>query len=467
MLNAQHQGDRWFFGDSAGIVFTPGGPIADTNGILSTQEASASISSKNGDLLFYVASYHWNINDSLVVRNRYHQIMPNGTGIKGYSSCTQGSLILPMSSDSNKYFVIGEERYWNPGLSRLFYSIVDMTLDSGKGDVAKKNILLSSSNFTEKLIAVKHANGRDWWLLVHEYNTSAFYKFLLTDSVLIFIDSQSIGTIYNNSKGFLGQMIFSKDGDKLLCAGNYYVLDLFDFDRCTGTISNWIDLGILNHPPSNSYYGCSFSESGDRIYLSGVDSLFQFDLTSANIAASKTFMWKTIGSSQGIGQHLISPYGKIYIANYPRDTTVYYIHVIEKPNDLYPACTFVPYGFYLGGRKSRFGLPNMPNYNLGALAGSPCDTLTAIAELNQYDNEIKIYPNPAKSNFTFEYNIDNKPNAKLRVENILGVCVKSLALSDKNHEVVISTSNLAEGIYILKLVDGNTLIYSTKLIVIK
>nr|MBK9653747.1 T9SS type A sorting domain-containing protein [Bacteroidota bacterium] len=51
------------------------------------------------------------------------------------------------------------------------------------------------------------------------------------------------------------------------------------------------------------------------------------------------------------------------------------LSVINNPNALGAACNYTPFSFYLGGKRTYYGLPNNPNYGLGRLLGSPCDTL--------------------------------------------------------------------------------------------
>ncbi|MBK9637018.1 MAG: hypothetical protein IPO63_04080 [Bacteroidetes bacterium] len=63
------------------------------------------------------------------------------------------------------------------------------------------------------------------------------------------------------------------------------------------------------------------------------------------------------------------------------------LSVINQPDSLGLACDFQPFSFYLGGARTYYGLPNNPDYELGAWVGSPCDTLTVgITENNQKED---------------------------------------------------------------------------------
>ncbi|MBK7965933.1 MAG: hypothetical protein IPK10_12055 [Bacteroidetes bacterium] len=52
------------------------------------------------------------------------------------------------------------------------------------------------------------------------------------------------------------------------------------------------------------------------------------------------------------------------------------LSVINQPDSLGAACAFQPFSFYLGGARTYYGLPNNPDYELGAWVGSSCDTLS-------------------------------------------------------------------------------------------
>jgi hypothetical protein len=74
------------------------------------------------------------------------------------------------------------------------------------------------------------------------------------------------------------------------------------------------------------------------------------------------------------------------VNSYPYADSMYnYINmnlsVINEPDNLGAACNYQPFSFYLGGKRTYYSLPNNPNYELGALTGSICDTLTGIAPL--------------------------------------------------------------------------------------
>ncbi|MBK7886449.1 MAG: hypothetical protein IPJ86_03840 [Bacteroidetes bacterium] len=65
-----------------------------------------------------------------------------------------------------------------------------------------------------------------------------------------------------------------------------------------------------------------------------------------------------------------------------------HLSVINYPDSLGSACDFQPYSFYLGGARTYYGLPNNPDYELGAWVGSPCDTLSVGLDENVPEQEV-------------------------------------------------------------------------------
>jgi hypothetical protein len=64
------------------------------------------------------------------------------------------------------------------------------------------------------------------------------------------------------------------------------------------------------------------------------------------------------------------------------------LSVINQPDSLGLACDFQPFSFYLGGARTYYGLPNNPDYELGAWVGSPCDTLSVGVDENVPQQEV-------------------------------------------------------------------------------
>jgi len=379
LLLAQKQDRVWCFGDSTGIDFNDlNNPKAITTAVGPwSLECYSSIADKNGNLLFYAAGVD-DLNTSFVgvrVWNRQHTLMLNGDSIKGHPSVTQGTMIVPFPNDENKYylFTLG----FNMDYTRdvLYYSIIDMQLDNGLGGVTTKNTSLLEDSLTEKMTAVKHSNGRDWWLVVVGYNPiNRFYKYLITGRG--FIQGPFIQDIGQNIIGVFGEMEFSRKGDRLVAVTPNGNIELFDFDRCSGNLSNNINIGENIGGFGYYYYGCSFSEDGKVLYVSPFHvlsrNIYQYDLTAKDIQATKTIVYAYPDSIMymELGGHQIGPNNKIYVGKGAGENANYTIYntnidVINSPNNLGAVCAYVSNSFSLGGHSVHYCLPNMPNYNLG------------------------------------------------------------------------------------------------------
>ena len=152
-INAQTNPDHkramhWYFGDKAGIDFSSGYPVSDTNGQMTVLEGNASIGDTNGNLLFYT--------DGKTVWNRNHILMMNGTGlgVGQNASPHDCAIIIPKPGDNNIYYIFTVDGWENQFQNGLRYHMVDMTLDNGKGAIIQKNQLLFTP-LTEQLAATK------------------------------------------------------------------------------------------------------------------------------------------------------------------------------------------------------------------------------------------------------------------------------------------------------------------------
>ena len=98
VLQAQLETVNWYFGQYMGLRFEGNQAIPVEGGQLYTGEGCASISDKQGNLQFYT--------DGTTVYNRNHQVMLNGTNLKGNSSSTQSAIVVPYPENDKKYIII-------------------------------------------------------------------------------------------------------------------------------------------------------------------------------------------------------------------------------------------------------------------------------------------------------------------------------------------------------------------------
>lgn len=344
---SQKKANIWYFGGYAGLDFSNGSPVPLTNGQMDQHEGCATISDSTGNLLFYT--------NGIDVWNKRHEKMQNGYGLMGGQSSAQSSIIVQLPKSDSIYFIftVPEEI----GYNGLRYSIVDISKNGGLGSVIQKNIFLVSPA-EEKVMAVKHQNNEDIWLITHLWNSSEFYSYLLTSEG---IDQSpivsNIGS-YHFGPDVHGTMKVSPNGKKIaLVQRGLESIELFDFDNKTGEITNYLPF----QSTMKLAYGIEFSQDGSLLYVGDYynrSTITQFDLnagTNDEIIQSGI----EIGSVSNIhlGALQMAPDGKIYIAKHNNLIGDDYLGIIEYPELRGVDCNFEEDGLFLNGRVCYWGLP--------------------------------------------------------------------------------------------------------------
>ncbi|MBV6443469.1 MAG: hypothetical protein EPGJADBJ_05225 [Saprospiraceae bacterium] len=452
--------------DSAGF-YTPF-EIATTN---------AGICDDDGNLLLYT--------NGLMAVNSRHKIIEgsedfNKEGIYADSDYetlydNQGALILPFPEHPGQFYIFhmavsefaitmdtGARLYRQP--LRLAYSIVDMNAHSGQGQMTVKAQTAVNDTLLEgTLQAVRHGNGRDWWLVVHAFNSDCFYVLLLSPTGVTSAGTQPAG--FHIFNGTQGQTVFSPDGNWLGMTDNLSdTAYIWKFDRCLGIFEPET---ILSFGPSQQWNGigtgCSFSPSGRFFYAGNNRYLYQFDLEATEIADTKQLVgqWDGKGApyvGNYFSKHLNAPDGKIYMSFY--DGFNQHLNAIHLPDEAGAACLFQNRAVSLSER-SQASLPNYPNLRLGAVPDLPCsERPSGIAETTW-----KVSPNPGNGQFTItpEPSLNNTEAFLVELFNLAG------QLEHTEHrrfiwEQTFDFSNARPGMYLLRI-SGNGDYQTLKLII--
>ena len=460
---SQKQNNIWCFGDSAGIDFNNLLNPVTFSSVLDTRGSCVSIADTNGQLLFYANTRAGLPGKTTLIWNKNNQLMQNGDSIFGEGWYNE-LLILPFPGNINTYYMFSLGVSSSRG---LYYSVIDMTLNGGLGKIVQKNVQLQTYQAWDAMAAIKHANGRDWWLITKDYDNSLGNKTFHVNLITPYGIQDSIQSIGGIEYGGLGNMSFSKDGNKFLFTSYNGLIEVMDFDRCTGILSN--NIVIDNNGGTPRYWGSAFSSNGNVLYVSRSDTtsyLYQYDLTASNISASRLTL-ATISQPLVAGGALrLAPDDKIYwtcawtnqiVFNYPYQDTMYHIEnmnlsVINDPDVVGTGCNFSLYSFNLGGKRTYWGLPNNPDYELGALWGSVCDSLTnGVHEINNEEDNFNVFPNPAK-NILYISQSNNELIKSINIFNSIGQKQKVEYLLYKNREYeAVNTSSLQHGIYFLEI----------------
>ncbi|HAD13017.1 MAG TPA: hypothetical protein DCF33_11350 [Saprospirales bacterium] len=286
----------------------------------------------------------------------------------------------------------------------LLVATIDVQANNGLGKVIEKNRVLLTGILMSPA-ACRHANGRDWWILVSDADENRHYRILLSPEGFSLPETQLIGSKPNPIPFEGGNKSNQIVGNTFSPSGNYYVdindllgFSVFGFDRCSGLLSNEKRENLPPNPfhpnryPYNSGTGAVFSpneryfyrttsnDGGYSIFTSAgtLPYLFQYDLNAPDISLTRD----TINVIDSADYHLpfnitwevfrgaeLGPDGRIYIVHSGLGYST-----VQYPNEKGKACKLIhdmPFFDVVIGS----AIPYMPNYRLGPLDGSACDTL--------------------------------------------------------------------------------------------
>lgn len=356
---------HWLFGRNIGLVFNDSYNIQPYSGSdMHTTAGSAVMSDEHGNLIFYT--------NGRTVWDRRHIPMPNGQNLvdQYFMPPTQAALILPRPGSNTQYYLFltdDPERQENQGFR---YCVIDMTLNDGYGDIMieSKNILLLDQT-SEKLTAVRHANGVDYWLVTHGWENNRFFVLRVTSSLPQSSDFEiyNIGAIHSagglpNSWNSKGYMKISPKGDKLASVIHLDgIVELFDFNNQTGAVTN---RRVLSQ---NYYraYGLEFSPDGQYFYFTTLMTTTDTDASELYQVNTSTMSVSTIAipshSSSTFAGLQLGMDSKIYVIRSNRGGQNFNtsIGVIENPKRPGIACNFTE---TLPGFSNQYFQNGFPNF---------------------------------------------------------------------------------------------------------
>ena len=478
-LIAQNHNNVWVFGDSAGIDFNNGAIPIITG--MDGRGSCVSYSDSTGSLMIYTftraSAGAWTTH----IFNSTNVSVVGADSITGSGWYSELALLpKPGDNSGNIFYVfsIGVTGSPNPG---LYYTLIDMGLNGGLGGVLQENIQIDNINYGDCLTLVKHGNGRDWWVITKINNFpftfyNRFRTYLVTNDsihpciVQSFNDASDVG---------FQKICWHPSINKFMLINTRGYMSEFNFDRCNGAIT--LNQNIFPEQSSNfnrPFWEGAYSPNGNIFYVSRTsyggnygdyNYLLQYDLTSTDIPASCDTLDSTLYPPVDCGALRLAPDGKIYysqayisqsVLSYPYADSMYnYINqnlgVINNPDVIGSGCNFSPFSFYLGGKRTYYGLPNNPNYSLGPLIGSPCDTLsTGISAVHQAGALIMPAPNPSSKVIYFNAQRVRGKAGVISICNSLGLIVfkKAIEVYSGGYATQhIDVSGFCNGVYFITL----------------
>jgi hypothetical protein len=462
-----------FTGDTMQIHYVEKFPSSETRG------TNGSICDENGQLLLYSTGCRVHeadgtiipgtdtMNAGFVYNAQCYDYMGNPNS--GYT-VPSGLIFLPVGKE--RFFIFYLWKDYKPDYGPNNFRLYSMMLDKSPGDVhfnaSQVNHIILSDTLNGSLAACRHANGRDWWLLCPKTNSPKIFTFLVDSSGAKLQLNQKIGASrlspYDEATG---QCAFSPDGTKFIEYCIRSDIKIFDFDRCSGRLSNPIHIPIKDYADTIFSAGACVSPNARYLYVPSSNHIYQFDLKSNDISTSKQVVAVYDGVKMGFltldfNHAELAPDGKIYITNWAGRTTY---HVIEHPDSAGVACGVRQHVQWTKWAVSN--IPHHPNYLLGPLAGSGCDTITFVKQVHR-KNEIKIFPNPVSGMMIVEIMKDGDgfgQACEISVLNQVGQIIEQQYVPPYTPLFKMDTGTWKKGLYFVYLINMKNQVLATGRIV--
>jgi hypothetical protein len=424
------------------------------------------------------------------IHNGENVVCDPGDHIPGDFAVKSGTVILPVPGSEDKYKIFYLQIN-NNIFSKLVYCDVDMGANNGLGAVTEKGALVLQDSLVDAIAAVKHGNGKDWWVILPRGVDEAYWTIRFTESGIeapqlqVFPEAYTPFTyaylaeieeppylqetlleeyIYEYSAS---QACFSHDGSKYLRLVKGQEVEIYDFDRCTGELS-WkrsVPIPLFDYPQPYVYApagGLAISPNDRYLYFHNNMQLFQLDISPDSLLVSVPFL---VDEYDGFYQDIPvfaanffqmrnAPDGKIYMTS---SNGVRVLHVIHQPDSAKLSCQFEQHGIALP-RWTSWTLNYFPNFNIQELNCASNTKMPLKSPVTVFD----IYPNPAdafsqiilKEPATGEWSIYNANGTLLHVFEKI-----------QQHTFQLSTLNYPNGLYFVKYRDENGQVRTQKLMV--
>ncbi|UPQ80568.1 T9SS type B sorting domain-containing protein [Flavobacterium azooxidireducens] len=316
------------------------------DGSMDTPAGCASISDKDGNLLFYT--------NGRVVWNRNHEIIEDAFYLANEIEDIQTTIIIPKPNDESTYYIFSAKENQVNG---LIHSIIRFTPEFPLGYLEEQNILMEREPIS-RIAAIHHAESNTIRLITFgkEENTAisprnTFRVYNITENG---ISAPQVYTQDDQALGPKGTMKISPNGERIAVTDyDNMLIYLYDFNNENNTFSlskkfsTTPRLGLLINP-----YGLEFSQNSDVLYYSGNNFVVQVELNPIEEPYLLPLFTVPNAKSMQLARN-----GKIYIAQGTEDNPSGRISVINKPHLPAEACDFQENAVSLNPNKSTRGLP--------------------------------------------------------------------------------------------------------------
>jgi len=398
----------WYFGENstncAGMTFNPTAQSLSLPSGAKFYECGTVVSDANGVVQFY--------SNGVDVFNKNHQKMSN-SGLLGSQennnltnnagSSANGVLSVPDPANPNKYYIFTINDLINGTRNGLRYSIVDMTLNGGLGDIdpLNKNVVLldgSAVPTAEMMTAISAPCGDTIWIVAHGAGNNTFYSIPLTKNGISIADTVQTQHGYVMSLGGndnRGSLAFSPDGNNLAFCGMVNAgVWLYHFTSSgvnAGKLTPWnIGIGGTNQILTTGVYNVAWSPDSKKLYTTSLHAGVPMRYFNTTLAYSAGVNPADINNGgETLGSLRLGPDGVLYVG---KSNSTNFLGTITNPDAANSASVnFLPTGFNAGNLVSP-SLPNayLPSMPYQSIITTPLNDTTVCSRENPFQLKANI-----------------------------------------------------------------------------
>jgi hypothetical protein len=449
-------------------------------------ETVASISDSTGKFQFST--------NGCKVFNKNFSTMENGDSLNLvsplFNSCIitesgeviqQGALILPVPNSKDSLFalfrtevngIIVPQQNLLP--KNLYYSLINMKANAGLGKVVVKNrIIVNDTLDGGNISAVKHSNGRDWWVITRKFMSNRFFTFRFSASQIDSSFTQVVGEPTLNLTQGGGRAVFSSNGLLYAYFAGLNHLMLYDFDRQGGKLSNFRRVIIPTELNGSEllFSSISISPNSRFLYIFATKEVIQVDLQAMDIPSSIIQVAKY--------DPIVAPFAFPTNSELGPDCKIYFTSTngiqifgyIRYPDRKGIACQVVQAGIKLPYNVAIVGgMPNNPNYRLGVIPTHPCDSTIdfRVPTKETFTKiDVNVFPNPSTGNVTLDWDDGiNTEGGIIRVFNMLGQMVFQQTIPSIDTRVQLEL-NVPSGVYHIRMNFKENKVFQGRVLITK
>jgi hypothetical protein len=388
--------------------------------------------------------------------------------------------------------------FFTPGFVVSYLSVDSLTTSVNQTNSVEKTFLVLANDTLVNRVVEHNANpAGGWYGISRSAVSNKLALWQIDPDTTYLLTPHEVDDIGIFREGSILDITFRPNGDAFAISGSYSGLELYYFDRNTGVISLWENLGTSYDPDFEPFTAATRSEwsaDGRYLYLTTEANLYQFDTESSDIAASAVQINDpaSIPFSGSYYQIERGPDCRLYIA---RSGTGKTLSVIDKPSRPGRACDLKDSGLLLPNFYF-VSIPEFPEYSLWAkdrvarglapiIDTAVCDS--SIAAYDYFDftssttdviveaENLQISPNPASSGTPLRLTYTLPTSLKTEVQKPLQARLFSMSGQQVGNLEIISIDSqearvqlpegMPTGMYRLLVSSSTTPIFEGKVVV--